>query len=145
MKPQRLDLGPLGIEMDNCLNFELSISTICKRPAGQLNALSCLKSFINHDQINIIGGRFVYSNFNYCLLIWHFGSRRSMTKIEDIQKRTLQFVLNDYASDYETLSNKSNKWTMEVRRLSVLSLEVFLSVNKLNSDYMHSLFEKNLN
>ena len=68
-----------------------------------------------------------------------------MTKIEDIQKRTLQFVLNGYTSNYETLSNKSNKWTIEFRRLRVLLLEVFRSVNKLNPVYMQSLFENNLN
>ena len=41
--------------------------------------------------------------------------------------------------------NKSNKCTMEVRRLRVLVLEVFRSVNKLNPVYMQSLFENNVN
>ena len=68
-----------------------------------------------------------------------------MNKIENIQKRTLRFVLNDYTSNYETLLNKSSKCTMEVRRLRVLALEVFRSVNKLNPVYMQSLFEKNVN
>ena len=34
---------------------------------------------------------------------------------------------------------------MAVRRLRVLALEVFGSVNKLNPVYMQSLFEKNIN
>ena len=34
---------------------------------------------------------------------------------------------------------------MAVRRLRVLPLEVFGSVNKLNAVYMQSLFEKNIN
>ena len=41
--------------------------------------------------------------------------------------------------------NKSNKYTMEVRRLRVLVLEVFRSVNKLNPVYMQSIFENNVN
>ena len=68
-----------------------------------------------------------------------------MNKIENIQKRTLRFVLNDYTSNYETLLKKSSKCTMEVRRLRVLALEVFRSINKLNPVYMQSLFEKNVN
>ena len=32
----------LGIETGNHLNFQLHVSTICKKPAGQLNALLCL-------------------------------------------------------------------------------------------------------
>ena len=43
------------------------------------------------------------------------------------------------------LLNKSSKCTMEVRRLRVLALEVFRSVNNLNPVYMQSLFEKNVN
>ena len=135
----------LGIEIDNDLNFQSHVSTICKQAAGQLNALSRLKSFLNQDQRNIIANIFIYSNFNYCPLIWHFCSQRSMNKIENTQKRTLRFVLNDYTSNYETLLNKSSKYMMEVRRLRVLTLGVFRSVSKLNPVYMQSLFGKNVN
>ena len=65
-----------------------------------------------------------------------------MNKIENIQKRTLRFVLNDYISNYETILTKSNKCMMKVRRLRVSVLEVFRSVNKLNPGYIKSLFEK---
>ena len=65
-----------------------------------------------------------------------------MNKIENIQKRTLRFVLNDYISNYETILTKSNKCTMKVRQLRVSVLEVFRSVNKLNPGYIKSLFEK---
>ena len=68
-----------------------------------------------------------------------------MNKTENIQKRHLRFTLNDYASNYETLLDKSNTCTMEVRRLRLLALEVFRSVNKLNPVCMQSLFEKNVN
>ena len=65
-----------------------------------------------------------------------------MNKIENIQKRTLRFVLNDYISNYETILTKSNKCMMKVRQLRVSVLEVFRSVNKLNPGYIKSLFEK---
>ena len=68
-----------------------------------------------------------------------------MNKMENIQKRTLRFVLNDYTSNLETLLNKSSKCTMEVRQLRVLVLEAFCSVYKLNPVYMQGLFEKNVN
>ena len=135
----------LGIEIDNHLNIQSHVSSICKKAAGQLNALSRLKSFLNQNQRNIIANIFIYSYVNYCPLIWHFCSQSLMNKIGNIQKRTLRFVLNDYTSNYETLLKKSSKCTMEVRRLRVLALEVFRSVNKLNPVYMQSLFEKNVN
>ena len=66
----------------NLALYCLHVSTICKKAAGQLNALSRLKSFLNQDQRNIIANSFIYSNFNYCRLIWHFCSQRLMNKIE---------------------------------------------------------------
>ena len=135
----------LGIEIDDHLNFNLHVSTVCKKTGGQLNALSTLKSFLNQDQKNIIANSFIYSNFNYCPLVSHFCSQRLINKIENIQKRILRFLLNDYTSNYETVLNKSDICTMEVRRLRVIAHEVFRSVNKLNPVYMQSLFEKNVN
>ena len=132
----------LGIEIDNQLNFQSHVSTICRRAAGQLHALPRLKSFLNQDQRNINANSFIYSNFNYCP---HFCFQRLIYKIEKIQKRAERFVLNDYTSNYETLLNKSSKCTMEVCRLRLLALEVFRSVNTLNPVYMQSLFEKNVN
>ena len=53
----------LGIEIDNHLNFQSHVSTICKKAAGQLNALSSLNSFRNQDQRKIANS-FIHSNFN---------------------------------------------------------------------------------
>ena len=41
--------------------------------------------------------------------------------------------------------NKSSKCKQDFRRLWVLALEVFRSVNKLNSIYLQSLFKKSVN
>ena len=47
-----------------------------------------------------------------------------MNKIENIQKRALRFLLNDYSSNYETLLKKVGKCTIEVKRLRTLTLEI---------------------
>ena len=111
----------LRIEIGNHLNFQLHVSTICKKPAGQLNALLCSKYFLNKDQRNIIANSFTYSNVNYCPLIWHFCSQRLINNIANNQKCTLRFVLNDNTSNYETLLNKSDKCTKDIQHLQVLA------------------------
>ena len=88
---------------------------------GHLLGLEVRKILINS---------FIYANFNYCSLVWHFSSRKSINRIENIQKRALRFLLNDYSSDYETLSKKTNKCTMEVRRLRLLASEIFKAFNE---------------
>ena len=61
---------------------------------------------------------FVYSNFNYCPLVWHFCSSKSMNKIEKIQERALRILHSDLVSDYYTgLLKRSGKATMTMKRL----------------------------
>ena len=44
---------------------------------------------------------FVMLNFNYYSLVWNFSSAQSLSKIENLRKRALHFLLNDYDSTYE--------------------------------------------
>ena len=67
------------------------------------------------------------SNFNYCSLVWNFSSARSLNKIEDLLKRALRFLLNDY----EDLLEKSICPNMNLRRQTLY---------KLNPDYINGIF-----
>ena len=87
----------------------------------------------------------VYSNFNYCPLVWHFCSSKSLYKIEKIQERALRLLHNDFHSDYAKLLKKLGKATMEIKRLRCLVLEIFKSVNNLNSYYMKDICSKTTN
>ena len=68
-----------------------------------------------------------------------------MNKIERIQYRALQFLHNDYDSDYNTLLKKSDKCSKEVWRLRAIALELFKSLNDLNPSFMKNLFNKRHN
>ena len=83
---------------------------------------------------------FILPNFNYCPLMWHFSSCESIRKIEKIQNRCFRIILTDYESDYETLLRNSNKLTMKIRRLRNLAVEVFKTLNEINSPYMKNIF-----
>ena len=87
---------------------------------------------------------FIYANFNYCPLVWHFSTCESIRKIEKIQKRCLRIVLDDYDSDYDVLLRKSRKATMEIKRLRVLAIEIFKTINNLNPNFMKDIFTPKL-
>ena len=93
----------------------------------------------------ILLNSFVYSNFNYCPLVWHFCSSESLNKIEKIQEREHRLLHNDFSSDYSELLNKSGKPSMEVKRLRTLALEIFKTLNNLNPGYMKEIFFKTAN
>ena len=121
------------------------MTQLCKKVSCHLNSLYRLKSFLKTNQRKILVKSFIYSNYNYCPLVWHFCSKKSVNKTERIQYRVLQFLQNDYDSDYNTLLKKSDKFSMEIRRLRPMALEIFKSLNDLNPSFMNILFNKRNN
>ena len=107
----------LGIEIDNKLNFEKHISNICKKASSQLNAIYKLQTFMGHEEIEATINTLVYLNFNYDCLIWHFSSKKSQNKVEDIHERSLKFLSNDYLSSYAELLEKPTSVSKEAKRL----------------------------
>ena len=130
----------LGIEIDNKLNFEKHVSTICKKASNQLNAISRIQSYLGKKEKNIIINTFVYSNFMYCPLTWHFCSKSSQNKIEKIQHRSLQLLTNDYNSEYKVLLDSTKSPTMEIKRLRTLAIEIFKTLNNLNPIFLRDIF-----
>ena len=72
------------------------------------------------------------SNFNYCPLVWFISSAKSLKKVENLQKRTLRFLQNDYHSSYETLLHRSGKTTANVQNLRNLCNEIFKLLSNLS-------------
>ena len=77
------------------------------------------------------------SNFNYCCLVWKFSSAQSLNKIENLQKRALRFLLNDYDSTYEDLLEKSGYPNMNLRR--TLCIEICKTLNSIQVIWMKFL------
>ena len=82
----------LGITIDNQLNFEERISELCKKASMQLNTIICLQRFMGKEQKEVLINRFVFSNFNYCPLVWHFCSCKSSQKIKKIEILCLRII-----------------------------------------------------
>ena len=131
----------LGVTLDYKLDFDPHISNLCKKAATQLNVLKRLKTFIGFKEKQILVQSFVYSNCNYCPLVWYFSSSKSLQKIEQIQERALRFLYNDHTSSYNDLLLKSNKCTMLIARQRILCIEIFKTVKQLNPPFMKDIFK----
>ena len=113
----------LGIHIDDKLSFNLHISNICKSASKQLNALVRLKCFLCFEERKVLINSFILSNFNYCSLVWSISSAKSLNKVENLQKRAVRFLHNDYSSSYEELLKKSGKSTVNVSNYRSLYLK----------------------
>ena len=83
---------------------------------------------------------FVYSNFNYCPLVWHFCTCESSQKMEKIKKCCLRLVLYDSKSDYGHLIQKNGTTTMEIKKLRTSVTELFKTISNINPSYMKNMF-----
>ena len=75
----------LGVEIDDKLTFQSHISKLCRKSAGQLNALYRFKKYFTTFSKKLVVNSFIFSNFNYCSLAWNFCSSASKKIFEKIQ------------------------------------------------------------
>ena len=133
----------LGVIIDDRLQFNDHISAMCCKAARQLNALARISKHLDSKSMHIIYNSFVASNFNYCPLVWHFCGQVNNNKLEKLQERSLRIIHNDYESSFETLLKCSKQESLLTKRLKIMILEVFKTVNRLNPSCLHDLFTKN--
>ena len=137
----------LGVTFDYMLNFEAHIANICKKAARQINVLLRLSNVLNQETKILIYKSFIYSNFNYCHLVWHFCSKASTDKLEKLQFRAVRLVFNDFTSSYDDdLLTKANMPTLHISRIRTMALEAFKILYKMSPKYLHDLISfKNTN
>ena len=68
---------------------------------------------------------FVFSQFNYCPLVWMCHSRKLNNKINRLQERALRIVYNDKSSTFYQLLEKDKSVTIHPRNLQYLATEIF--------------------
>ena len=130
----------LGIQIDDKLEFNLHVSNIFRSAANQFNALFRLKRFLGYKKKMILINSYFMASFNYCPLVWMFSSASPLKKIENLQKRPLRFLCNDYEISYEELLLESGRAKLNVNRLRILCIEIYKTINNLNPEFMRDFF-----
>ena len=87
-----------------------------------------IKPYILIANLISIFNNFIVSNFNHCPVVWMFTSKSSLNKLENIQKRALRFVCNDFVSKYSELLEKCGSQGVKLMALSFMAIEVYKCV-----------------
>ena len=69
-------------------------------------------------------------------------SAKSVRKIDQTQTGALRFLYKDFDSDYRTILDRSDKWTIKSKFFRTLGLEVFKALNDLNPVFMEQIFHR---
>ena len=83
---------------------------------------------------------FIESQFNYCPLIWMLHSRTMNNKINHLHERPLSIIHSDQSSTFEELLEKDGIFSIHLRNIQSLALEIYKFVNDLSPEKMNSVF-----
>ena len=78
-------------------------------------------------------------------MVWIFSKAQSVNEIENLQKRALRFLYDDFGATYEELLSKGRKSTMNVRRSRTFCVEIYKTLNDLNPSFMNDIFKLKIN
>ena len=68
-----------------------------------------------------------------------FSSTQSLNKIENLQKRALRFLYDDFEASYEDLLSKGGKSKINVTRLRTLCVDGYKSLKVLGPEIWNNL------
>ena len=119
-----INIKPLGVELDDKLEFDIQVSSMCKKATKQLNALKRIGHLLDESSRLTISHAYIMSNFNYCLLVWHFCSKNNLYKLEKMQDRALRLVYRDYKNSYKELLDQAKLQSLHLCRLRSLATDI---------------------
>ncbi len=68
-------------------------------PLGSNSSCTCVlyrfRGIFDIKEKEIMYNTFILSNFKYCPIIWHFCSKTTSKKVENIQERAVRFMFNE--------------------------------------------------
>ena len=117
-----------GMTIDNKLSFDNHISVICKKINNQFNVMLRFRKLINKETLLKLYKAFILPHFYFCSSVWHFCGARNTDKVDNLNKRILRFILQDYSSPYDILLSKVNLKSLFIRRLQNFMIILYKSL-----------------
>ena len=79
------------------------------------------------------------SIFNFCPLVWHYCGEGNTDKLEKLHIRALKFVYQDFTSSYENLLIRADTYSLNVKIIRLIVLEVFKIISGDRPPYLSKL------
>ena len=135
----------LGINIDWKLTLNKHVDVICSKASAKLKALFRLRSKLTSAQKTVLYNSFIMSIFNYCPVVWMFCGKTATAKINNIQRKALQSLYNDFDSNYDALLRKGNHLTIHELNKRHLLVEVYKCINNINPPFLNVFERKDTN
>ena len=109
-KESSLCVKLFGVYLDNKLNFLTHVKNLCKSASQKTKALLRMRPFLNINCAKRLCSAYILSAFNYCPIIWMFGSKMINGLINQTHKRALRAVYSDFTdTSFDVLLEKRQR------------------------------------
>ena len=126
----------MGIIIDQKLNFESHITSICKKANKNLTAIARYCRLLSHEKIRTLIKSFVEFKFSFSPLVWMFHERKENVHINNIYKRALRILYKDDISSFDELLKRDESYTVHQRNIQSLAIELFKTKNNIGPDLL---------
>ena len=134
-----------GIKIDSNLTFHDYIISLCSKANKNLSALSRVSRYMGINKRRILMKSYIFSQVNYCHLVWMCLSKSLNNKINRIQERTLRIFYRDYKSSLKELLQKDKSVTIHHNNLQYLPIEIYKVKMGISPKTMNEIFRFNKN
>ena len=135
----------LVVIIDNKLDFNEHLNTVCKKANVQLHALNRISRFFSPEQRVLIISAYVKSLSNQRTLVWIFCYQRFMHEMNKIHERSLLLLLKNYKDDFQDLLRSSGDISIHQRCLNLLLTAVYKYIHGLSPEMMNEVFSTRAN
>ena len=112
----------LGIIIDNKLNFNEHVSSLCKKASQKRHALTRISKYMNTDKLRLIMKAFRNAQFGYCPLVWMFHSRTLNYRINKLHERALCIVFKNNNATFDELLKLDGSVTVHERNIQTMAI-----------------------
>lgn len=140
------EIKDLGVIFDSKLTFEPHINYICAKALKMLGfIIRTTKDFRSAYTVKVLYYAFVFSNLNYCSIIWNPLYNKYISKLEHIQKRALKYICfknHNRLTDYNETLLELDMLSLKDRRVLSDMITLYKILNNMfNSTNLISLFK----
>ena len=128
-----------AVQLDINLNFSEHISKIVRKGERALYAVRRLREYVNTECCMFLLKSYIVSKM-YCCAVWHYTNKTNTLKIENVLKKGLRIIFQDYNSTYKVLLHKANLTELHTARQNVILTHRQLKIvyNCLLEDFLFS-------
>ena len=134
----------LGVHFDDALSWDVHIQNVYNKIIKNLYLLQQIIQFIPIDSRKLFFNSHMPPNFDYCSIIWGNCSQTQMYRLEKLQKRAAQIILDKNYYAYCTRSSDlfaELKWMSLKGRVNFnIEIKVYTCVNGFSSQGLENIF-----